>query len=107
MKVCERVTELDKEHWKGSQIVSPENVRLRMPDSRKNPVVHVSHLKRDKTDQPYRVKPSVVKVLDKMSTRNAKGRLDSRYFVELNDGTTLWCTDEGVPEGLLQEINIP
>ena len=51
MKVCGRVTGLDKEHRKGpyvvEEIVSPENVRIQMPDSRKNPVVHVNHLKQD------------------------------------------------------------
>ena len=86
MKVCERVTGLHKEHWKGpylvEEIVSPENVRLQMSDARKNPVVHVNHLKRDTADQPYTIKPSIVRVLDKMRTRNAKGRLDTRYFVE-------------------------
>ena len=32
-------------------------------------MVYVSHLKRDKADQPNRIKPSVVKVLDKRRTR--------------------------------------
>ena len=110
MKVCERVIGLDKEHWKGpypvEEIVSPENMRLHMPDSWKNPLVHVNHLKRDKADQPCRIKPSVVRVLDKMRTRNAKGRLDTRYFVELNDGTTnLWTSDDSVPDTLLEEFN--
>ena len=77
LQVCERVTELAKEHWKGpyivEEIVLPEDVRLRMPDSRKNPVVHVNYLKRDKTDQPTRIKSSDVKVLEKMHRRNAKG----------------------------------
>ena len=76
-----------------------------MPDSQKNPVVHVNHLKRDKADQPYRIKPSVVRVLDKMRTRNAKGRLDTRYFVEMNNGTMLWTSYDSVPDTLLEEFN--
>ena len=108
-KVCERVTGLDKEHLTGlyivEEIVSPENVRLRMPDSRKNPVIHVNQLKRDKADQPNRIKPSVVKVLGKMHVRNAKGRLNTRYFVELKDGTTSWTPDDSVPDTLLEEFN--
>ena len=109
MKVCERVTGLDKEHLTGlyvvEEIVSPENVRLRMPDSRKNPVIHVNQLKRDKADHPNRIKPSVVKVLGKMRVRNAKGRLNTRYFVELKDGTTSWTPDDSVPDTLLEEFN--
>ena len=68
-------------------------------------MVHVNHLKRDKTDQPYRIKPSVVRALDRVHTKNAKGRLDTRYFVELNDGTTLWTSDDSVPDMLLEEFN--
>ena len=82
----------------------PENVCLQMTGSKRNPVVHVNYLKRDKSDPVNKMKPFFfVKVLDKMRTRNDKGGLETRHFVELDDGTTLWCADEGVLEGLLEE----
>ena len=55
-------------------------MQLRMPRSRKNPVVYVNDWKGDKTDQPNRIEPSV-KALDKIPGRNDKGSLDIRYFL--------------------------
>ena len=104
--------DLDKgHHWKGpyviEEVVSNENVKLKMRDSRRYLVVHINRLKPDKADNLDEVSSDVIKVLDKMRTRNDKGRLETKYFVELKNGETLWLDDTHthVSLSLLEEFN--
>ena len=47
----------------------------------------------------------IVKVHDKLRSRNPGQRLVTRYFVEFNDGHTQWVDPEFVPDKLLEEFN--
>ena len=109
LKSGEKKIGLDRDHWKGpyviEEVVSNENVKLKMRDSRRYPVVHINRLKPDKADNLDKVSSDVIKVLDKMRTRNDKGRLETKYFVELKNGETLWLDDTHVSLSLLDEFN--
>ena len=105
LKAGERKSGLDREHWMGpyivEDVVSEENVKLKMGDSRRHPVVNVNRLKMDKADDLKRISESVTRILDKMRTRNEKGRLESKYFVELKNGETLWIADDYITPELI------
>ena len=111
LKSGEKKTGLDRDHLKGldviEEVVSNENVKLKMgtsEDSRRHPVVHVNCLKPDKADNLEKVSSDVIKVLDKMRTRNDKGWLETKYFVELENGETLWLDDTHVSLSLLEKF---
>eukprot|EP00795_Rhopilema_esculentum_P017524 gene17524-9148_t len=108
LKAGERKTGLDRNHWLGpyrvTEVVSKENVKLDMPDSNRHPVVNVNRLKRDKADDPVEMSKSIRKILDKMRTRNEKGRLETKYFVELANGETMWIADDHVSSHLLEDF---
>ena len=78
----EKKSGLDREHWMGpftvEEILSEENVRLNMDNSKRHPVVNVNRLKIDEADNLKRRTESVTRILDKMRTRNEKGRLESK-----------------------------
>ena len=86
------------------ELLSNENVKLEMPDSNRHPIVHINRLKRDNADDPAEIRKSIRKVLDKMRTRNEKGRLETKYFVELNNGETTWISDDFISAQLLQDF---
>ena len=75
-----------------------------MPDSNIHPFVNVNRLKKNKADDPAELSKSIRTVLDKMRSRNEKGRLETKYFVELNNGKTTWIVDEFVDSRLLQDF---
>ena len=83
LKAGEKKSGLDREHWMGpftvEEILSEENVRLNMGNSKRHPVVNVNRLKIDEADNLKRITESVTRILDKMRTRNEKGRLESCY----------------------------
>ena len=60
-----------------------------MSDSERHAVVNINRLKPDKSDKITEVKNLVTKVLDKMRTKNEKGRLETKYFVQLETGEAL------------------
>ena len=55
-------------------------------------------------EQIDKVKDRVRTVLDKMRQRNQKGRLETKFFVELDDGETLWVPSESVADRLIEEF---
>ena len=77
LKAGEKKSGLDREHWMGpftvEEIISEENVRLNMGNSKRHPVVNVNRLKIDEADNLKRITESVTRILDKMRTRNEKG----------------------------------
>ena len=83
----EKKSGLDCTHWLGPyeivEVVSKENVSLKMNDSKRHPVVNVNRLKLDKSDKLMEVSKSIKKVLDKMRTRNEKSRLETKHFVQV------------------------
>eukprot|EP00794_Sanderia_malayensis_P010573 gene10573-11695_t len=109
LKAGEKKTGLDRNHWEGpyivEKIISKENVKLQMGNSRRHPVVHVNRLKPDKADNPEKVCEEVVEIMDKMRSRNDKGRLETKYFVLLRSGESLWMDDAHLPNELLETYN--
>ena len=101
-------TGLNLQHWLGpykiQRVISSENVELDLKDSRRNRIVHVDQLKRCTMEQIDKVKDRVRTVLDKMRQRNQKGRLETKFFVELDDGETLWVPSESVADRLIEEF---
>ena len=108
LKAGERKTGLDRNHWFGPyriiELISNENVKLNMPDSNRHPVVNINRLKKDNADDPAEICKSIRTVLDKMRTRNEKGRLETKYFVELQNGETTWIADDFVSAELLKDF---
>ena len=86
------------------EVISNENVKLDMPDSNRHPVVHINRLKKNNADDPTEVSKSIRKVLDKIRTRNEKGRLEAKYFVELDNVETTWIADDFVDSRLLTDF---
>ena len=68
-------------------------------------MVNVNRLKPDKSDKLIEVNKLVTKVLDKMRTRNEKGRLETKYFVQLETGEALWVSDDFIDQKLIEEFN--
>ena len=54
------------------EIVSKENVKLKMGNSRRYPIVHDNRLKLDKADDLQKVSADVIELLDMMRTGNKK-----------------------------------
>ena len=79
-------------------------MKLKMPDSNRHPIVHINRLNRDNADDPAEICKSIRNVLEKMRTRNEKGRLETKHFVELNNGETTWISDDFVSAQLLQDL---
>ena len=98
LKSGERKMGLDRNHWFGPycmiEVLSKENVKLDMPNSKRHPIVHINHLKKNYAANPIEVSKSIQKVLDKMCTQNEKGRLEIKYFMELDNGETTWIADD-------------
>ena len=90
LKAGEKKSGLDRGRWMGpftvEEILSEENVKLTMGNSKRHPVVNVNRLKIDEADNLKRITESVIRILDKIRTRNEKARLESKYFVELKNG---------------------
>ena len=59
-----------------------------MNDSRKHRIVNVNRLKVDKSDNLRELSKSVKRILDKMRTRTEKGRLETKFFVQLENCET-------------------
>ena len=76
-----------------------------MNDSKRHPVVNVNRLKLDRSVKLMEVSKSIKKVLDKMRTRNEKGRLETTYFVQLDTGETMWISDNSIDQKLIEEFN--
>lgn len=108
LRAGERKTGLDRDHWYGPYqvegVISNENVRLHMPGSNRHPVVNVNHLQRNKADDPIETSKSIRTVLDKMRNRNEKVRLETKYFVELENGETTWIADDFVDVQLSKDF---
>ena len=108
LKAVERNTGLDRNHWFGPyrviEVISNENIELDMPDSNRHPIVHINRLKKNNADDPIDVSTSIRNVLDKMRTQNEKGRLETKYFVELDNGETAWIADDVVDSRLLTDF---
>ena len=83
---------------------SNENAKLDMSDSKRYPVVHINRLKKNIADDPIELSKSIRKVLDKMRTRNTKGRLETNYFVELDKGETTWIANDFLDSRLLTDF---
>ena len=79
-------------------------MKLNMPDLNRHPVVNINRLKKDNADDPVEICKSIRTVLDKMRTRNEKGRLETKYFVELHNGKTTWIADNFVSAELLKDF---
>ena len=75
-----------------------------MPDSNRHPVVNINRLKNDNADDPVEICKSIRTVLEKMRTRNKKGRLETKYSVEVHNGETTWIADEFVSAELLKDF---
>ena len=101
-------TGLNLEHWLGpykvQRVISSQNVELDLKDSRRNRIVHVDQLKRCTEEQKEDIQNRVKTVLDKMRQRNQKSRLETKYFVELDNEETLWVSSECVPNKLIEEF---
>ena len=65
-----------------------------MNDSERHPLVNVNRLKVDKFDNLRELSKSVKRILDKMRTRTEKGRLETKFFVQLENDETLWMSDD-------------
>ena len=76
-----------------------------MNDSKRHPVVNVNRLKLDKSDKLMQVSKSIKKVLDQMRRRNEKGRLETKYVVQLDTGETMWISDNFIDQTLIEEFN--
>ena len=76
-----------------------------MNDSKRHPVVNVNRLKLDKSDKLMEGSKSIKKVLDKLRRRNEKGRLETKYFVQLDTGETMWISDNFIDQTLIEEFN--
>ena len=109
LKAGEKKSGLDREHWMGpftvEEILSEENVRLNMGNSKRHPVVNVNRLKTDEADNLKTITESVTRILDKMRTRNEKGRIESKYFVELKNEETVWIADDFLTPELIPAAN--
>ena len=72
-----------------------------MNDSKRHPVVNVNRLKGDKSDNLRELSKSVKRIHDKMRTRTEKGRLETKFFVQLDNGETLWMSDDFIDPHLI------
>ena len=103
-----QTTGLDMQHWLGPyrihRIISAENVELDLKDSRRNRIVHVDQLKMCTVKQQADIQDRIRTVLDKMRQRNQKGRLETKYFVELDNEETLWVSSECVANSLIERF---
>ena len=109
LKASEKKSGLDCVHWLGPheivEIFSNENVRLKMNDSKRHSVVNINRLKPDKSDKLIEVSKLVTKMRDKMRTRNKKGRLETKYFVQIETRETVWVWDDFIDQKLIEEFN--
>ena len=87
------------------QVICDNNVKLDLEGSKRNPVVNVEHLK-PFTGLLANEGKNIVKIVDKLRrSRNFDTkRLESRYFVEFNDGQTEWVPTDVVPTELCTEF---
>ena len=103
-----QTTGLDLQHWLGPyrvhRVISAENVELDLKASRRNRIVHVDQLKMCTLEQQADVQDRIRIVLDKMRQRNQKGRLETEYFVELDNEETLWVSSGCVANSLIEEF---
>ena len=108
LKAGEKKSGLDASHWLGPyeivEVISEENVKLKMNDSKRHPVVNVNRLKVDKSDNLRELSKSVKRILDKMRTRTEKGRLETKFFVQLENGETLWISDDFIDPHLIMDF---
>ena len=109
MKARQKNSGLDCVHWLGPyefvEIVSNENVRVKMSESKRHSVVNINRLKPDKSDKITEVNKLFTKVLDKMRTMKEKGRLQTKYFVQLEKGEALWVSDDFIDQKLTEVFN--
>ena len=94
--------------WKGpfevAKVLGRNNAEIILGDKKKRTKrVNLEHVKlaRDIDGKP----DEIVKVHDKLRSRNPGQRLTTRYFVEFYDGHTQWVDPEFVPDKLLEEFN--
>ena len=66
--------------------------------------MNINRLKRKIADDPVEISKSIRKILVKMRTRNGKGRLETKYFVELANGETMWIADDHISSHLLEDF---
>ena len=83
LKAGEKKCGLDASRWLEPheivEVISEQNVKLKMNNSKRHPVVNVNRLKVDKSDNLRALSKSVNRILDKMRTRTEKGRLETKF----------------------------